>query len=355
MSRWSTGAVALLLASAAASPALATCVSKKCPDAALVERARVSVQQTCGCMRAGQAHRAYMTCVKKALKTAELPDLTLPKPCRSVVRRCESKSICGEPAAVVCCKMKKNGRVAASMRKSSTKCKNATACGAALGLYSTFDACGDTGTCAGATTTTTTTPTVTTTTMPILGCGAERAAFEAGLPVPTPVTPERYVVQLVNESDTLLLIGAIAAHRAVEPPCPVRPREGTWEIGPRGVLTVDIPQQWENTVGAGSLTPVFWPRTGCRYDIANDIAQCESGPCSGFYDCSKNNQTAEGPKALFESVINDPPNNHWSGPDVSVVDGVNLNMDLQPLGPRTEHNPTESHWLDHPLVKCGGA
>jgi hypothetical protein len=125
-------------------------------------------------------------------------------------------------------------------------------------------------------------------------------------------------------------------------------------IAPRGVLTVDIPQQWENTVGGGSLTPVFWPRTGCRYDIAHDIAQCETGPCSGFYDCSKANQTTTGPKSLFESVINDPANHGWSGPDVSVVDGVNINMDIQPLGPRTEHMPTESHWLDHPLVKCGG-
>src|SRR5262249_30481090 len=261
-----------------------------------------------------------------------------------------------QPDAVVCCKMKKSGKVVASMRRSATKCKSATACGATLGLYSTFDACGDTGTCAGAATTTTTTPPVTTTTMPILGCGAERAAFEAGLPVPTPVTPERYVVQIVNESDPLSLIGAIAPHRAGEPPFPVLPREGTWEIQPRGVLTVDVPQQWENTVGAGSLTPVFWPRTGCRYDIAQDIAQCETGSCGGgnggFYDCRKANQTTTGPKSLFESVINDPANHGWSGPDVSVVDGVNLNMDVQAIG--ASRNPGESHWLDHPLVKCGG-
>src|SRR5262245_53764197 len=130
---WSrVAALALLLASGAASPALATCVSKKCSDAALVERARTSIQQTCGCMRAGQPHRAYMTCVKKALKAADLPELTLPRACRNVVRRCESKSICGEPDAVVCCKTKKSGRVVASMRKVATKCKNATACDAAL-------------------------------------------------------------------------------------------------------------------------------------------------------------------------------------------------------------------------------
>src|SRR4029453_3432419 len=214
--------------------------------------------------------------------------------------------------------------------------------------------CGTTGTCAGVATTTTTTPPPTTTTRPPLGCGAEREAFEASLPVPVPGTPERYVVQLVNETEVTMLVGADAAHRVNEPAFRVLPREGTWVIGPRGVLTVDIPQQWENTVGAGSLTPVFWPRTGCRYDIAHDTAQCETGDCGGFYDCSKANQTTTGPKSLFESVINDPANHGWSGPDVSVVDGVNINMDIQPLGPRTEHMPTESHWLDHPLVKCGG-
>ena len=58
MSWLRVGAFGVLLPSGAVSPALATCVSKKCPDAALVERARMSIQQTCGCMRAGQPHRA---------------------------------------------------------------------------------------------------------------------------------------------------------------------------------------------------------------------------------------------------------------------------------------------------------
>jgi len=355
MNRLHLGALGLLLASSAMSPALATCVSKKCSDAAAVEQARVTIQQTCGCMQGGSTHRAYMSCVKSALKAATQPALTLQRPCRNAVMRCESKSICGQPDAVVCCKTKKSGKVVASIRKSAKKCKNARACGATRGLYSTFDACGPTGGCAplGATTTTTPTAATTTTTLGRLGCGAEREAFEASLPVPTPVTPERYVVQLVNETEVTMLVGAVAAFRAGNPPFPVLPREQTWEIGPRGVLTVDIPEQWENTVPAGSLTPVFWPRTGCRYDIANDIAQCETGGCGGFYDCSKANLTASGPKSLFESVINASNNNGWSGPDVSVVDGVNINMDIQALG-GSPRPPGQSHWLDHPLVKCGG-
>jgi hypothetical protein len=354
MSSLHAGALTLVLVSGATSPALATCVSKKCSDAALVERARVSIQQTCGCMRAGQPHRAYMTCVKKALKAAALPGLTLQRPCRNVVMRCESKSICGQPDAVVCCKTKKNGKVVASMRKSAAKCRKGAACGATLGRYSTFDACGATGTCAQEATTTTTPVSTTTTTIPPLGCGAEREAFEAGLPVPTPTPPNHFVVQLVNESDVMLLAAADAAHKVGQPAFPVLPREGTWEIGPRGVLTIDIPPEWEGAIGAGALNALFWARTGCRYDIAHDIAQCETGQCGAFYDCSKNMQTTAGAKALAEWTFNDPDNHNWSFPDVSVVDGVNLNMDIKPIGPHTEHMPSEPKWLDHPLVKCGG-
>src|SRR4029453_16430329 len=334
MSRLHVGALGLLLASSAMSPALATCVSKKCSDAAVVQQARETIQQTCGCMQAGQTHRAYMKCVKSALKAATLPALTLQRPCRNAVKRCESKSICGQPDAVVCCRTKKSGKVAASMRKSAANCKNGTACGASLGLYSTFDACDPTGTCAQEVTTTTTT-------LPASSCDAERAAFEATLPVPTP-GPSGYVVQLVNESNVTLLAAANAAHKIGQPPFPVIPREGTWVIEPRGVLTIDIPLEWQGTVGlpgAGALGPVFWARTGCRFDIAHDIAQCETGGCGGFYDCSQAHLTPPGAKSLAEWTFNDPNNRNWSFPDISVVDGVNLNMDIQPIGPHTEHMP----------------
>jgi hypothetical protein len=199
----------------------------------------------------------------------------------------------------------------------------------------------------------TTTTTVTSTTLlgGVPSCDAQRAAFEATLPVPTPV-PGHYVVQLVNESDVTLLAAANAAHQVGQPPVSVLPREGTWVIEPSGVLTVDIPPEWEHTIGDGAVGPVFWARTGCRFDIAHNLAQCETGNCSGIYDCSKGNQSAPGAKALAEWTFND--DNHNCAPDVSVVAGVNLNMDIQPLGPRTEHKLSEPHWLDHTLTTCGG-
>src|SRR5262249_19923742 len=120
------------------------------------------------------------------------------------------------------------------------------------------------------------------------------------LPVTAPSAPSHRVVQLVNCSNEVLLGTANGAFRAGEPSTAVFPREQTWVMqpyvpgtpynqkGPNGnILTIDIPQEWEDTSPAGSLGPRFWARTGCRYDIASDRAQCETGGCGGKYDCSK--------------------------------------------------------------------
>jgi Thaumatin family len=188
-------------------------------------------------------------------------------------------------------------------------------------------------------------------------CAESRAAFEATLPVPEP-SPGRYVVQLVNESNVMLLAAANSAHRVNEPPKSVLPREGTWAIEPGGVLTVDIPEEWERTIPLGSLGPVFWARSGCRFDIEHNFAQCETGDCGGVYDCSKAGRTPPGAKSLAEWTFDDT--NHNAAPDISVVDGVNINMDIVPVGPHSDTagpgvNP--GNWLGSanlPLSKCRG-
>jgi hypothetical protein len=189
-----------------------------------------------------------------------------------------------------------------------------------------------------------------------INCEKARAAFEASLPVPVPL-PGRYVVQLVNESDVTLLAAANAAHRVNEPAKSVLPREGTWVIEPNGVLTIDIPEEWERTIPKGSLGPVFWARTGCRFDAELDIAQCETGGCGGVYDCSKAGKSPPGPKSLAEWTFDDTNGN--AAPDISVVDGVNINMDIVPVGPHSDTAvaPVNSaFWLGStnlPLTKCG--
>ena len=114
------------------------------------------------------------------------------------------------------------------------------------------------------------------------------------LPTPTPLLHR--VVQLVNCSNQRVLGTANAAHVVGSPPTPVLPREKTWVMEPfpvpsgapanANVLTIDIPKDWEDTSPKGSTGPNFWVRTGCRYDVATGLAQCETGGCSGFYDCS---------------------------------------------------------------------
>jgi len=191
---------------------------------------------------------------------------------------------------------------------------------------------------------------------PVQDCAAQRQEFEASLPVPVP-SPGRYVVQLVNESDVTLLAAANAAHVAGSPPKSVLPREGTWILPPKGVLTIDIPEEWEGTIPLGSLGPVFWARTGCRYDETHDLAQCETGDCGGVYDCSKKGLTPPGPKSLAEWTFKDGNGN--AAPDISVVDGVNVTMDIVPVGPHSDTpvGPVDvAFWLggsNLPLSQCG--
>ncbi|MGH6838770.1 MAG: thaumatin family protein [Methylocella sp.] len=189
----------------------------------------------------------------------------------------------------------------------------------------------------------------------------------ANLPVPTPAAPSHRVVQLVNCSNEKLLGTATAAHQVGKPPTPVLPREGTWVMRRYGspnnenILTIDIPPAWEATIGAGSVGPNFWARTGCRYDIANGIAQCETGGCSGIYDCSK---ALKGPPpgatlaewTFYEKVGHSLPV-FLDHPDISAVNGVNLNVDIQPVGGSTTNplNAKDPQWLaqNYPLTVHG--
>src|SRR5262249_26139991 len=162
------GVLAALLLSSLATPAFAACVNAKCSDSAAIENARGVIQTTCGCTRSGQTPGKYKSCVKSTLHAANLTALIPDKPCRKLIMKCETSSLCGRLSSDVCCVLKKNGKVKASIVKTATKCKKGSACGAMLGLFSTFDACAADGTCAGPPTTTAT-PTTTTTTLPLGG------------------------------------------------------------------------------------------------------------------------------------------------------------------------------------------
>lgn len=212
-------------------------------------------------------------------------------------------------------------------------------------------------------------------------CDLSRKKYENSLPIPNPtpgVAPNiGYVVQLVNESDVTLLAASNAAHQGsktvggpVPPPISILPREGTWLMQPKGkpgsILTIDIPPGWENTIcpqtnpTCHALGPLFWPRTGCRYNIAHDHAQCETGTCSSHYDCSKAHQSPIGPKTFTEWTFRDNNRPPLSAPDISVVDGASINVDIEPIGKGFPNQApaqfSATTWMSPqnlPLTKCG--
>ena len=199
------------------------------------------------------------------------------------------------------------------------------------------------------------------------------------LPAPTPVPGSHRVVQLVNCSDQVLLGAANAAFHNGANPTAVFPREKTWVMQKAGspnsgnVLTIDVPPEWEDTVcvqndpNCKATGPRLWARTGCRYDPVSDRAQCETGGCSGIYDCSKADQSAAVGTTISEwtfyekvSSGNGKITYFKDSPDISSVDGVNINMDIQPVG-GSLHDPFDAggghdiEWLaeQYPLTVHG--
>jgi len=207
-------------------------------------------------------------------------------------------------------------------------------------------------------------------------------AYLDSLPVPVKKPELKRVLQLVNCSNQMVLGAANAAKGLNQPLTAVFPREGTWVMEPlnearktdhKNILTIDVPPEWENTKCPphtdcpGVVGPRLWARTGCRFDIASDRAQCETGGCGGKYDCSKNHESSTDGVTVAEWTLAEPVQSGsgaikylQDAPDISVVDGANLNMDIVNLGgskvcPLDKEGGHVINWLDEqkPLSKHG--
>ena len=74
--------------------------------------------------------------------------------------------------------------------------------------------------------------------------------------------------------------------------------------------------------------------SGCRYDIISNRAQCETGSCADQYDCSSAAQVDAGFTSLTEWTFYQPtsdPTIFVDNPDISLVDGSSLNVDIEPV------------------------
>jgi hypothetical protein len=149
-------ALGCLVVILSAARALARCEPTADPDRSDVAAARAAVAANCTC-EAVATHRAYVQCALD-----QVDAVLVNRDCRQHVRKCVSKSTCGRPGAVTCCR-EKAGR---------TKCKiarNANACEGKKGTpgscSSCCDACPPPGSGASCPATTTTSATTSSTTL----------------------------------------------------------------------------------------------------------------------------------------------------------------------------------------------
>src|SRR2546427_651202 len=145
---------------------LPTGVLARCTDLAAVCAARDKAEIQCPCAAATN-HGVYVRCVRGVAK-AEADALRLPRECKASVVRCASRSTCGRPASVTCCRLANPGQPHCSVKRSATNCKPPATIGT---KPSCCDACASNNCPTTTTTTSTTSTTATTTTTIPSNCG----------------------------------------------------------------------------------------------------------------------------------------------------------------------------------------
>src|SRR5690606_30718250 len=107
-------------------------------DAADIAAARAAIEAACDCEGAPN-HGAYVRCARNAARAA-----LSNKRCLGRVVQCASRSTCGRPGAVACCRTNAKGRTRASIKRNASLCRaprNGSAC--VSSATSLCDACGE--------------------------------------------------------------------------------------------------------------------------------------------------------------------------------------------------------------------
>src|SRR5262245_21169333 len=107
--------VVLLLGLLLPALAQARCDPTTDPDRSDIAQARAAVAAHCDC--GTLTHAAYVRCADTQAQLA----LANPS-CAKAVKRCASKSTCGRPGFVTCCRTTSAGRTSCSIKSGSAKC-----------------------------------------------------------------------------------------------------------------------------------------------------------------------------------------------------------------------------------------
>ena len=129
-------------------------------DADQIASVRAQIESVCDCEGAN-SRREYVGCAREIVATAEAAG-ELRQSCARMVMRCASRSTCGKPGAVTCCRTTRRGAQHCSIKRSPAKCIAPSGGTACVGQVSSCcDACGSGGACITRTPTPTPTPTST--------------------------------------------------------------------------------------------------------------------------------------------------------------------------------------------------
>jgi len=145
-----------------------------------------------------------------------------------------------------------------------------------------------------------------------------------------------------NHCPVTIFLGAAGPSR-------VNTVEGTWNLLPQESRKIVIPSDWTHTQGTHAVGPRFWARTGCKYDIEGNKAQCETGDCGNNYDCSRANLAGKAPTSLAEFcfICGDELTYY----DVSLVDGYSISVDITPVSHTLSRpgDPGNKYWCQSTL------
>src|SRR5439155_14887067 len=131
-------------------------------DADQVAAVRATAEGQCDCAGA-TSHDDYVNCVEMVTEEA-VENGSLRPQCTGAVISCESRSTCGVPGSVTCCRTNRNGNTSCSIKSGASACEPPPGGTACVGsVPSCCDACGPDGTCGAPVTTTTAAATTTTT------------------------------------------------------------------------------------------------------------------------------------------------------------------------------------------------